>query len=41
MGNYDDIMYLPYKKSYRRKHMSIDDRAAQFGAFKALRGQED
>ena len=41
MDNYDDIINLPYKKSHRRKHMSIEDRAAQFGAFKALRGHED
>lgn len=41
MDNYEDIINLPYKKSPRRKHMSIEDRAAQFGAFKALRGHED
>lgn len=38
---YDDIINLPYKKSIRRKHMSLEDRAAQFGAFKPLRGHEE
>lgn len=38
---YDYMLDMPYKKSTRRKHMSITDRAAQFGAFRALTGYED
>ena len=41
MGEYDDIINLPHHQSKKRKHMSIVERAAQFGAFKALTGYED
>ena len=38
---YDYMLDMPYKKSTRRKHMSITERAAQAGAFRALTGYED
>lgn len=38
---YDDIMDLPYRKSERRKQMSLHDRAAQFAPFAALNGHEE
>lgn len=38
MGRYDDIINLPYRKSTRRPHMSMHDRAAQFAPFAALTG---
>ncbi|MBE7050545.1 MAG: YolD-like family protein [Ruminococcaceae bacterium] len=41
MGKYDAIINLPHHQSKKRKHMSMTERAAQFGAFKALRGHED
>lgn len=41
MGKYDDIINIKYQKSTTRKHMSMRDRAAQFGAFKALREHDD
>jgi len=41
MGEYDDIINLPYQKSRRRKWMSLSDRAAQFAPFAALTGHED
>ena len=39
--SYEDIINLPYSKSDNRPHMSMNDRAAQFGAFAALTGFED
>lgn len=36
--DYSDIINLPHHRSAMRKHMSIGDRAAQFGAFAALTG---
>lgn len=39
--NYDDIINMTYKKSDRRVHMSIYDRAAQFAPFSALTGYSD
>lgn len=41
MGEYGDIINLPYVKSKDRKHMSVSDRAAQFAPFAALTGYED
>jgi len=41
MNRYDDIIHLPHHTSATRKRMSMTERAAQFGAFKALRGHED
>lgn len=41
MDNYEDIINLPYKKSTRKKHMSLRDRAAQFGSFSALKGHDE
>ena len=36
MGKYDDIIHLPHHCSRKRKHMSMQDRAAQFSPFDAL-----
>lgn len=41
MGKYDDIINIEYVKSFTRKHMTMSERAAQFGAFKAVTGHED
>lgn len=41
MGKYDDIINIKYQKSTTHKHMPMRDRAAQFGAFKSLRGFDD
>lgn len=46
MGNkdehrYDFMLDLPHKQSLKRKHMSMIERAAQFGAFRALTGYDD
>lgn len=38
--NYKDIMYMRYKKSKNRPHMSVYDRAAQFAPFAALTGHD-
>ena len=38
MGEYDDIINLPHHVSKKHPQMSIQDRAAQFGAFDALTG---
>lgn len=38
---YDKIINLPHHQSKKRKHMSMTERAAQFGAFRALTGYED
>lgn len=38
---YDDIIHLPHHQSMTRPHMSMHDRAAQFGAFAALTGHGD
>ncbi len=38
---YDFMLDMPHKQSLKRKHMSPTDRAAQFGAFRALTGYED
>lgn len=38
MGEYDDIINLPHHISKKHPRMSIEDRAAQFGAFDALTG---
>ena len=38
---YDKIISLPHHQSKKRKHMSMTERAAQFGAFRALTGYED
>ncbi len=37
---YEDILYLPRPKSYRKK-MSIENRAAQFAPFAALTGHKE
>lgn len=39
-GKYDDIIHLPHHVSKDRPHMSVTDRAAQFGAFAALSGYD-
>ena len=41
MGKFDDIISHEYIKSPRRRHMTMVERAAQFGAFKAVVGHED
>ena len=41
MGMYDDIINMPHHVSRSRKHMSNNDRAAQFLPFAALTGYED
>lgn len=38
---YDDILGLPHHQSDTRKHMSMQDRAAQFSPFAALTGYDD
>ncbi|MDY3929218.1 MAG: hypothetical protein SOZ34_07650 [Clostridia bacterium] len=38
---YDKIINLPHYQSKKRKHMSMTERAAQFGAFRALTGYEE
>lgn len=39
-GPYDDIIHLPYQKSKKHPHMSIENRAAQFSPFAALTGYD-
>ena len=41
MGKFDDIINHEYIKSPVRRHMTMVERAAQFGAFKAVVGHED
>lgn len=41
MGEYEDIINMPYKKSTKHKHMSIEARAAQFAPFAALTGFDE
>lgn len=41
MGKFDDIVNREYVKSTKRKHMTMVERAAQFGAFRAVVGHED
>ncbi len=41
MGKFDDIINHKYIKSPTRRHMTMVERAAQFGAFKAVVGHED
>ena len=41
MGEYDDIINLPYRKSTKHKQMSMEARAAQFAPFAALTGYDE
>lgn len=41
MGKFDDIINHEYVKCPTRRHMTMVERAAQFGAFKAVVGHED
>lgn len=41
MDKYKDMLDMEYKKSNRRPHMSLHDRAAQFSPFAALTGHEE
>ena len=41
MGKFDDIINREYVKSPTRRHMTMVERAAQFGAFRAVVGHED
>lgn len=38
---YDHMLNMPHHQSTKRKHMTMIERAAQFGAFRALTGHED
>lgn len=38
---YEKIINLPHHQSKKRRHMTMTERAAQFGAFRALTGYED
>ena len=38
MGRYDDIINLPHHQSKTRKHMSMQERAAQFAPYMSLKG---
>jgi hypothetical protein len=40
-GPYDDIIELPHPVSKRHRPMSLQDRAAQFAPFAALKGFDD
>ncbi len=40
-NRYEYMLNMPHKQSMRHKHMSLEDRAAQFGAFRALTGHEE
>lgn len=40
-GRYDDIINLPHHVSSKHPRMSMQDRAAQFVPFAALRGHSD
>lgn len=40
-GRYDDIINLPHHVSGKHPRMSMQDRAAQFAPFAALRGHSD
>lgn len=41
MEKYQNILNVPYTKSTKRPHMSLNDRAAQFAPFAALTGYEE
>ena len=41
MEGYEDILHLPHHRSAKRRHMSMQDRAAQFSPFAALTGFDD
>ena len=41
MEKYQNIINIDYPKSKNRKHMSLNDRAAQFAPFSALNGYEE
>ncbi|MCD7731396.1 MAG: hypothetical protein LUI05_07870 [Oscillospiraceae bacterium] len=41
MGKYDDILNLPHHVSETHSHMSMQNRAAQFSPFAALKGYDD
>lgn len=38
---YKDILNMPHYQSKKRPHMSLYDRAAQFGSFEALTGHSE
>ncbi len=40
-SNYSDIIDMPHHQSDKRPHMSLQDRAAQFAPFAALRGYDE
>ena len=41
MSEFDDIIYLPRPRSKKHPPMPLINRAAQFGAFRALDGYHD
>ena len=41
MGKYDNIINLPYPPKGRKSNITPEDRAAQFGSFKALSGFDE
>ncbi|MBR5236241.1 MAG: hypothetical protein IKW06_02555 [Clostridia bacterium] len=41
MNPYDDIINLPHPEPKKHKRASLESRAAQFGAFRALSGHEE
>lgn len=41
MSRYNDIIHLPHHRSTKHPRMSMQDRAAQFAPFAALRGYGD
>lgn len=41
MNKYEEILYLSHHTSSKRKHMSLENRSAQFAPFSALTGYED
>ena len=41
MGKYDKIINLPYPPKGKKSNITPEDRAAQFGSFKALNGFDE
>lgn len=41
MGKYDNIINLPYPPKGKKSNITPEDRAAQFGSFKALNGFDE
>ena len=41
MGKYDKIINLPYPPKGKKSNITSEERAAQFGSFKALNGFDE